>query len=289
MPTALVIDAGGTKFRVCLKDSEDPISIQEILGGSNWSRDRLRELNNATHDLKSRPSTVTAFIAGLLTQQDKEDSVKLMGQHWPEARIEVWPDYVGPLHQAEIGAIALIAGTGCVVASKSEDGYAKTGGWGPLIGDLGSGFDLGRKGLWNYASRNWQNDLFFESAKEVFHTEDQTKIMAAAGQLDRVGDVARLAEVMLEMAASGEPEAMAAVQQSAGDQARLIEAHCDRLNLPKTGELILYGSLIVQSETMREFLEQELKRLGASFSFTMLTEEQMLSGVACYAFERDRL
>jgi N-acetylglucosamine kinase-like BadF-type ATPase len=285
----LVIDAGGTKLRLYLKDSEGSSSVVENACRSNWSRDRLQELSNAARNLSSRPSTVTAFVAGLLTQEDQQEAVKWMQQLWHPARVEAWPDYVGPLYLAQNGAIALLAGTGCVVASKSADGYAKTGGWGPLIGDFGSGFDLGRKGLWSYACRNWENDLFEQSAKAIFRTEERTAIMAAAGKLENVDDVARLAEVMLQLAATGEPLATAAVQQTAADQARLIDSHCKRLNLPKTGELILYGSLVVKSDTMRDFLQQELKRLGASFSFTMLTEEKMLSRVASYALERDRL
>lgn len=50
-------------------------------------------------------------------------------------------------HGADSGGI-IIAGTGSVVLARTaEGGVVRTGGWGPVLGDPGSGYALGRAGL----------------------------------------------------------------------------------------------------------------------------------------------
>jgi N-acetylglucosamine kinase len=109
--------------------------------------------------------------------------------------------------------VVLIAGTGAIAYGRGRDGAeARAGGWGPLLGDEGSGYAIARQGLAavvrDLDGRGPQTairKLLFESERGV-HTLEQllAKVYRSEGG---AGDVAAYFPVVLAAAKAGDAEA----------------------------------------------------------------------------------
>jgi glucosamine kinase len=155
----LGIDAGGTKTACALGDEE-----RLLVRARGGSIKPLRVLPEEAHDnLKALLEDVTAQ-AGTTLNQITATSIGIAGLRFPETRpwltgllsslvsgtIEVCGDEEIALDGAFQGrpGVLLIAGTGSNILARTSAGALLTvGGWGPAIGDEGSGYWIGHEGL----------------------------------------------------------------------------------------------------------------------------------------------
>ena len=103
-----------------------------------------------------RPMAVGIGMAGARTQVDRERITRAAGIVWPQARCHATNDLETALAAAscqEAGnqwqtSVLILSGTGSCCYGKSIDGRsAKIGGWGHVLGDKGSGYEIGLRGL----------------------------------------------------------------------------------------------------------------------------------------------
>jgi N-acetylglucosamine kinase-like BadF-type ATPase len=109
--------------------------------------------------------------------------------------------------------VVLIAGTGAIAFGRGADGAeARAGGWGPLLGDEGSGYAIARQGLAAVVreldGRGPQTEikkLLFESERGIHTLEELlAKVYRSEGG---AGDVAAYFPLVLQAAKSGDGEA----------------------------------------------------------------------------------
>ncbi|HWA25260.1 MAG TPA: BadF/BadG/BcrA/BcrD ATPase family protein [Lacunisphaera sp.] len=152
------VDGGGTKTELILVDAAGAIVARHAVAGCNPSQvgpEKAREILLAglkellaLSPLASRPSPVTAthlYMAGA-TAFWQELAATLDGF----GRVVAAADSLPVLELATGGAPGLVlhAGTGSFVAARAPDGSVHyAGGLGWKLGDAGSGFDLGRRGI----------------------------------------------------------------------------------------------------------------------------------------------
>ncbi|MBE3575293.1 MAG: hypothetical protein IMW99_07590 [Firmicutes bacterium] len=142
---------------------------------------------------------------------------------------------------AEVGGnpgIVLIAGTGSLCYGVGPGGReARSGGWGYLLGDEGSGFDLGRRVI--TASLRAQDgrgapsrmtELFLAQAGLTRADEAVAKVYS--GQWSR-GAVAAFARIALQAAAEGDDQAQALLEYAAGELALAVHAVVQALQWPR--------------------------------------------------------
>jgi N-acetylglucosamine kinase-like BadF-type ATPase len=144
--------------------------------------------------------------------------------------------------------VALISGAGSVCLGRASDARtARVGGWGPLLGDEGSGYQIalsalrlatqtadGRSeapALLKAVLRHWSLPNAHALIRHV-HAPTMTQ-----------GDIAGLAPSILELAATGDATAKAIVGDSARDLARQVDAVVRKLNLSRP-PLALGGGLL---------------------------------------------
>ena len=151
--------------------------------------------------------------------------------------------------------LLLIAGTGSIALGRGEDGReARTGGWGTLLGDEGSGYDIGLSALRAAAratdGRGRPTDLLARLLAELGLARPEELIRWASGA--RKTAVAALAPSVCELAAQGDEvaaEIVAAVVAS-------LAAHVDAL-LARLGPwsappgLALAGGLLAPGGRLR--------------------------------------
>ena len=152
------VDGGGTKTELILVDAAGTIVASHTAPGCNPSQggpEKARMILLAGLDallgesrIENRKSKITAthlYMAGSATTwQEIATGLTDFGA------VKVAPDSLPVLELATAGAPGLVlhAGTGSFVAARAPDGSVHyAGGLGWKIGDAGSGFDLGRRGI----------------------------------------------------------------------------------------------------------------------------------------------
>src|SRR5712692_3883492 len=98
--------------------------------------------------------------------------------------------------------VTLIAGTGCVAAAQREAGrrVARVGGWGHLVDDRGSGYDIGRDALYaamrDYDGRGPKTTLLKLVMEKLGAKEPKGIIAKVYAEGMRVSEVASLSALV---------------------------------------------------------------------------------------------
>jgi glucosamine kinase len=146
---AVVADAAG---RVIGRGAAGPSNHVEMPGG----RERLRaavtdSANAALHDAGHGDVTTVAFSAVYCAMTGEADfKTEIIAPIFSTSTLRVEHDAPAALAGATLGApgIIVVAGTGSVVFGENAAGEtARTGGWGYVFGDEGSGFGLARDAI----------------------------------------------------------------------------------------------------------------------------------------------
>lgn len=237
--TRLGVDLGATWLRVCLvRGSRTAWSgrapsvhwrrVPEVL------RRMLRERG------LGRVDRLVLGGAGLGRAEDRAELARLLKPL--SARARVLTDYE-LAHWAFFGAapgVLLVASTGSIAYARGPGGARRAGGLGPLLGDDGSGFWLGRRALRDEALRR---ELRLPEPLELARAEDPVRRIAALAPRVLRGRSARAIRLRAEAARL---LAALALDAAAG------------LHLPKPLPLALHGSLF-KNAALRAAV---LRRLG---------------------------
>jgi len=144
--------------------------------------------------------------------------------------------------------VALVAGTGSVCLGRTREGRTvRVGGWGPLLGDEGSGYQIaisalrratqtadGRadaKPLLDAVVRHWSLPDAVALIRHV-HAEAMTP-----------SEIAGLASVVLDLSVRGDADAKAIIEDAATDLARHVKAVVRKLGVSRP-PLALSGGLL---------------------------------------------
>jgi N-acetylglucosamine kinase-like BadF-type ATPase len=160
--------------------------------------------------------------------------------------------------------IALIAGTGSLAYGRNAAGVtARSGGWGWLFGDEGSGYAIALAGLRAVAQaadgRGGETALTPRILAE-FHVDTPARLIEAvySGPTDR-RHVARLARIVLETAEQGDAVAGQLVRSAAADLAAMVAAVASSLTFhDQDYALALTGGVLRNSPLLRDQLGQQL-------------------------------
>lgn len=268
--TVAGIDLGGSRSRALLMDEGGLVLAEAELGPGNLAVYGEAEVGARLARLASglgaeqEPAFCVCGAAGADDESGREQLSRLLRGIWPGAAVEVVPDPVLVLAAAGLDSgVALIAGTGSIaygIGAGRTARTARTGGWGPRLGDEGSGFWAVREGV-----------------REILRARDQGRsldprqleLMAAAGAADpvelmhlfhREPDPARWAP--LAPLALADP---ALLERAAAALAGLAGAVRARLgdDLP----VVLAGGLLLNTPTLeaalRRRLDGDVRRLAA--------------------------
>jgi N-acetylglucosamine kinase-like BadF-type ATPase len=257
MMVLLAIDGGGTRTRCIALDQQGRVVSKGESGPSNHLH---VPLGAATAAL--REATAAALSAANATVRDfdgtgRHEAVGMLHDIGFE-RVVVEGDMViahrGAL-AGDPGVIAL-AGTGSSVLGIALDGtMIKAGGWGPLYGDQGSAYQLGRLGLVAAAEAYDRSGPRTILLSKLMNALGVTDFPATMNRLysDRSGQahVAALGRVVNECAEEGDDVAVAICRQAGADLAREVLAVLGRLSLSQGGVPAAGGPVSYQGAVLR--------------------------------------
>ena len=161
--------------------------------------------------------------------------------------------------------VALIAGTGSIALGRDLHGKtARVGGWGHIIGDEGSGYEIGRLGLQaavRAADGRGQHTTLLELILQQWRLDEASDII---GQVYPDGDkamIARVSPLVLMGARAGDKVARKIVQQAVGELALAVVTVSDKLDFPSMQiPLALAGGLLVYETDFRSQVLRRIRR-----------------------------
>lgn len=263
MKRVLGIEGGGTKTEWLFVDGSGARVGSGVLPAANLRLVRDETLEEIFRVLPSDPTHVGVFLAGCATAADRARLQACVNRAWPKATTRVGSDRESGF-AAAFGArdgVAVIAGTGSAISGRRGKHYEQAGGWGQLLGDIGSGYHLAvqalRHVLWTYdLTRRITHPG--ESILGALALNRLDELVSWAAEADKMS-VAKLAPVVFEAARKGDPEMAAILDLGASALADGACATLRRLGFETPPEIKLQGGLFIHHP---EYVERFIRRVA---------------------------
>lgn len=293
------IDGGGTKTEAAICDSSGSVQGRAAGDGSNplsrpWPEveETLRALvGEVCRQAGADPGEVQGLFLGMAGADRPEVRTRVeeaFRPSWGE-RLHIDNDALAALYAGTWGApgIVLIAGTGSIAYAVTADGQRhRAGGWGYLLGDEGSGFDLGRQAVISVL-RAWDGRGEPTELSELvtghFGIDRPDQLIARVYGTSNPRKMLAEASVLVESAArAGDAVAARLIKQAAASLLELAESCRARAgsDLP----VVLAGGMLAADTLLRRCLLEsarfEVRRLQAAPVAGCLAAALMRAGLS---------
>lgn len=260
----LGIEGGGTKTEwLCVETSASGTS-QRSRGHLPAANLRLlsdSQLEHILGVLSKEATHVGVFLAGCASSQDRQRLSAIVEKMWPHATRRIGSDRDSGFAAAfaDADGIAVIAGTGSAVTGRRNGAIEKAGGWGHLLGDVGSGYQLAVEGLRRTLHAYDLDRQITPLASDILQAlslNQLDELVQWVMHADKMS-VAKLAPVIFQAARTGDQQMLAAIKQAAGKLAEYTVAVAERLEL-RDPDVSLMGGLFANHPEYAEFYQQAL-------------------------------
>ena len=262
----LGVEGGGTKTAwILVERSGDELNIldQGKLLSSNFrlaTPDRLRAIFS---ELPKQIDRAGVFLAGCGTAEDRHSLSNLCAEIWPGAKILTGSDRDSGL-AAAVGhgdGIVVNAGSGSSVTGRRGDRIENAGGWGHILGDTGGGYFISIRALRLILREYDLHRGEVQLTAKILHARSLNnldELVRWAQTADKM-EIATLAPVVFEAAASGDVRVTEIIEEGALVLCEYTEAVASRLHLlaPK---VMLLGGLFHRDSIYTHAFRRRLKK-----------------------------
>jgi len=285
----LGIEAGGTRT-VALADGIS--SMRREFGPANLRLLNDRQLERhfrAIAKIMPAPDALAIGMAGARSETDRERMRRAAAKAWPEVPCHAADDLETALMAADtksaignpksaIPRILILSGTGSCCFGRSADGKqtAKVGGWGHILGDKGSGFEIGLRALKAvvyYLDRDGEWSELGQRLLRALQLNEPNDLIGWA-QAARKDEVAALAVEVFAAWAKGDRIATDILEGAA--QSLASDAACCAARLARKGgpvQFVLAGSVLLKQPRFAAKVARALKKLWPRAVVTPLQRE----------------
>jgi N-acetylmuramic acid 6-phosphate etherase len=292
------VDGGGSKTRALAADLQGRILGRGSAGPSNYhavggeaARAALdaainAALTDAGASAAERPAALCLGLAGMGRPGDLP-----IIESWAKARYPGIPLVIVPDAQLALAAgtpagwgLALVSGTGTLAFGADQAGRtSRSGGWGYVLGDEGSGYAIGLAALRAVARASDGR------APSTALTGAVLGRWSLASPQDLVGrvyqsatqrsDIAGLAALVHSVAQEGDAVAQALLRDAGRELALAAQAVARNLELTEAIPCALAGSVLVQGQAVAAALLECAADLGLRLEPVTLVQEAALGAV----------
>ena len=271
------VDGGGTKTRALLADGKGK-QLGEVTGAGSTVKPQeaersagviagvVRDLLEEAGKTDVKPRVLFVGVAGVGRPSEREALHEALSSHDLAEELVIDTDFSVALTDAfaEGPGVLVIAGTGSSAFARGPAGAtARCGGWGPIIGDEGSGSWIGRRALSVVAAaadgREPETALTgaILTAAEVSETSELIRWAANATP----ATLATLAPVVISVADAGDLRANSIVSMAVEELALHVRALARQLFSDERASVpvALTGGLMKKGSSFRKRLEHRLK------------------------------
>lgn len=291
-PFFLGIEGGGTRTVAILADAAGKLVRRVEVGPANLrllSDAQLASVFESIAASLPRPDCLGIGLAGARTEADLRRIQAAAGLAWPSVPCHASDDLETALAAAEAPAnaearVMIISGTGSCCYGKTRNGKtAKVGGWGHVLGDAGSGYDIASKALravvgqfdvagkWPLLGKRILRFLKFKEADDLI----------GWAQAAEKPSIAALAELVFAAAAEGDSIARQIVRDAATsltEQATTCAGKVARRG--QAVEFILAGSVLTRQPQFAKQVGLGLRKSRPRAKVSTLKREGAWGAVA---------
>jgi N-acetylglucosamine kinase-like BadF-type ATPase len=185
-----------------------------------------------------------------------------------ELALGALPDSVG---------LAVVSGTGSIAFGRNAAGQrVRAGGWGQIIGDEGSGYDLARRMFDAFAAeadgRGPSTSLTGRLNAELGLNEPHQLIAFVYSPQTSKGDLASLSRLVVEEADAGDTIALETIASSANQLVQTASAAARRLGFVSSLPLALTGGMLVHIDRFRNQVVDGLRKEWPGLNYTIVDD-----------------
>jgi N-acetylglucosamine kinase-like BadF-type ATPase len=291
----LGIDAGGTKTVALLADRRGQIVGEGRGSGANLQTEGELQVEKILHDVivqamgnrRSPPDAVCLGMAGVDRESDGRVIRGIMSRLGFQQNALIVNDALIAL-VAGAGAspgVVVISGTGSIAYGVSHRGYAaRAGGWGPTLGDEGSGYWIGRRALEAVvrdADGRGPNTALTDRVLEYFSlARPELLISEIYHQPHGRRAIASLAPLVDRARGDGDLVASEIMIDAADELAKAASSVITRLEM--RGEqfpILLAGGMLKRSTWLVAEIERRMAEVAPRSSVVPLTHEPVTGAV----------
>lgn len=271
------IDGGGTKTRALVAD-ETGKPIVDVDGPGSAVRPGQAErsadvIAAVVHDALAAagmthvaPKALCVGVAGVGVESERQALWQALASRELAEEVVVHPDAMIALDDAfaDGPGILLIAGTGSIAFGRSPAGtFGRCGGWGPVIGDEGSGGWIGRRALSvvTAASDGREPDTALTGAiLTAAQVNDVQELIAWAAQATPA-TLATLAPAVMSVADQGDLRANSLLSMAGEELVLHVRTLARQLFVDERAAIpvAFAGGLLSRGSTLRKRVEHRLK------------------------------
>ncbi|WP_082693029.1 N-acetylglucosamine kinase [Bacillus sp. FJAT-29814] len=281
MMYVLGIDGGGTKTKGVIADAFGNVYASETVGATNQNGVAIQDveqelsmlfasLKNQNSEVFSKLNTVFAGMSGVdrleAKRVMKQILVKLVPDH---VQILIDNDAVNALYSGTLGApgIVQIAGTGSITYGINDGGdRQRVGGWGYLIDDEGSGYDIGRAALQAVFRANdgrGSKTVLTNMILDHFGVHEPSDLITFIYEPGKSRmRIAPLSQYVSVAADKGDAVAVKLIQQAGAKLADAIASLSQSLFQHQTEPIpvVTVGGVFNRADLLQPIIQQELQR-----------------------------
>ncbi len=249
---------------------------------------RFREIAKAMPE----PISIAIGMAGARTETDRQRIRNAAAKVWPDVPCCATNDLETALAAAESGRgqraaaqarVLVLSGTGSCCFGRTKDGKtAKVGGWGHLLGDKGSGYEIGLRALKAVVYYYDRDGLWSPLGQRVLRVLQLNEPDDLIGWAQTAGktEIAALAVEVFEAASKRDKIALDILTGAADSLARDAAACAGRLVKPKTAvEFVFAGSVLMKQARFAKQVRLLLREQWPKATVTHLTGESVWGAV----------
>ncbi len=284
----LGIDGGGTKTKGVIADQFGTVYASAAVGPTNQNGVEIQaverelsalfaSLQNQNPNVFSLLHTVFAGMSGVDRPEAKEVMKKLLAKNLPaHVNIIVDNDAVNALYSGTLGVpgIVQIAGTGSITYGMNGDGERqRTGGWGYLVDDEGSGYDMGRaavNALFKAFDGRGPETILTNMVLEHFRVQEPPELIPFLYETGKSRlAIAPLSQYVSTAADRNDEVAKQIIQQAGGKIAQSIGSLSIRLFKDHPGPIpvVTVGGVFNRADLLTPAIQSKLQEMNIKVHF----------------------
>lgn len=269
-------DGGGTKTACVLADENGRLLGTGIGGPSNYlycgkelAAASVREATSqafAQAGLEVRPLKAAYMASAAILLQHGDYHVPFFSTCIDAETVicesDIYPIWYGAASGKP--AVVSIAGTGAITYVCRNDEFIRVGGWGPLLGDEGSGYDLGFHALRTACrmadGRVEADTAFVDALFGQFDVHTPRELLVALNRGDTRSKVASAAYTVSQLYAAGNQTAAQLLDYCAEEIALAVTTAVSKDPSGEVLPLVLSGSLVRPERPLFPMIREKLRK-----------------------------
>jgi N-acetylglucosamine kinase-like BadF-type ATPase len=303
MVHVLGIDAGGSKTACLLADEEGRVVSRSRGPGANLQGAGELQVEKVLHEVMEDalgdrdivPAAICVGIAGVDRQDDYATVRGIMRRIGLKARVLVVNDALIALEAGLPGdpGVVVISGTGSIAYGRNAvNEAARSGGWGYVLGDEGSGYWIGRAALravLRAADHRGPATLLTDLLLEHFHvSQPQALLREVYQQQTKPAAIGALASAVHHAFSQGDQAAIGILRSAANELEGSALSVVRRLHLVDQAFTFIFSGSVFRGVP---WLEEELSRrltVAVPRSTSKLLDREPAEGAVAFALQEIR-